>query len=262
MRWIIGDIHGMCKPLAAVLKEIDRRDAKRQLIFAGDYVNRGPESKQVIELLLGVAGATFLRGNHDDVFDQVLHDQCYLNKPDVEERLAAFKWFMDFGLYQTFESYGADATMLLAAARKPSVHLLDELGALVPKKHHEFIKALEPAFEDDEFFVAHAKWDPERSTDDICKQVERFAGLRQTLLWGRYNESEIAAEKKWSRRGYFGHTPVTVYGDGASPVPIMGPKIVLIDTGAALPEGRRLTAFCHETDEFLQADPSGIIVKA
>jgi hypothetical protein len=70
----------------------------------------------------------------------------------------------------------------------------------------------------------------------------------------------LASEKAWGRRGYFGHTPVTYYVDAA--VPIVAERMVLVDTGAALPEGQRLTAYCHQTNEFVQADPSGRLVQS
>jgi hypothetical protein len=44
-------------------------------------------------------------------------------------------------------------------------------------------------------------------------------------------------------------------------VPITGPSIVLLDTAAALGPLGRLTAYCADTGQFLQADPSGRLVK-
>jgi hypothetical protein len=52
--------------------------------------------------------------------------------------------------------------------------------------------------------------------------------------------------KGWGKTGYFGHTPMKYYGRVG---PILGPEIVLIDTGAF--SGGGLTAICHETKEIL-----------
>src|SRR6185295_9952087 len=108
MRWIIGDIHGMRDPLARLLDEVTRVDAAARFYFVGDYINRGPDSKGVIDLLLSLSGAKFARGNHDDVFDHVLNDSYYATNAAMGQRMTAFGWFMEFGLDQTFSSYGVD----------------------------------------------------------------------------------------------------------------------------------------------------------
>ncbi|MEZ0265596.1 MAG: metallophosphoesterase, partial [Phycisphaerae bacterium] len=45
MRWIIGDVHGMLRPLETLLAEVRRVDSKARFYFVGDYVNRGPSSR-------------------------------------------------------------------------------------------------------------------------------------------------------------------------------------------------------------------------
>ena len=77
MRWVIGDIHGMIRPLEALLRAIRQHDDAAELLFVGDFVNRGPESKAVVELLMSLDNAKCVRGNHDDVFDQVMSGQSY-----------------------------------------------------------------------------------------------------------------------------------------------------------------------------------------
>src|SRR5687768_3911030 len=106
MRWVIGDIHGMLSPLENLLAAVERKDPKRELLFVGDYVNRGPQSKGVIDLLLSLSNARFVRGNHDDIFDQVICGQSIAGKPGEEHRISAFQWFMQHGLDKTFLSYG------------------------------------------------------------------------------------------------------------------------------------------------------------
>ena len=66
----IGDIHGCPDELSALLKaiELDKSDT---LIFVGDYVDRGPSAKDVIDILLEVkrnhSDSVFLKGNHEDM---------------------------------------------------------------------------------------------------------------------------------------------------------------------------------------------------
>ena len=52
MRWIVGDIHGMVQPLATLLLQTRKHDPDAQFLFVGDYVNRGRDSRNVIELLI------------------------------------------------------------------------------------------------------------------------------------------------------------------------------------------------------------------
>ena len=68
MNWVIGDIHGMLRPLRALVDRVRRADPGAALLFVGDYINRGPDSKGVIDFLLALDGARFCRGNHDDIF--------------------------------------------------------------------------------------------------------------------------------------------------------------------------------------------------
>ena len=93
MRWVVGDIHGMRIPLAALLDAVRRLDGDARFYFVGDYVNRGSESRQVVDLLMSMTDARFIRGNHDDVFDQVLHGQAYTGETGESQRLAAFRAF-------------------------------------------------------------------------------------------------------------------------------------------------------------------------
>src|SRR5437660_1771074 len=109
MRWLIGDVHGMVRPLETILRRIESVDSESVLYFVGDYVNRGRHTRQVIDLLLDLDNARFIRGNHDDVVDQILHGAAYAENDSRGDRFAAFQWFLEHGLYETLQSYGAEA---------------------------------------------------------------------------------------------------------------------------------------------------------
>ena len=263
MRWVIGDIHGMIRPLEALLRAIERHDQSPQFMFVGDYVNRGPDSRAVIELLMALEHAHFVRGNHDDVFDQVLSGQSYAGKPGEDQRAMAFQWFMQHGLDKTFHSYGVYPRELTNVLRKPTPKSLDELAAHVPAVHRKWIRNLPVVLESDDLFVAHAKWDVFTPVDEppISERLRESELTRYSLLWGRYSADELLHDKPWSRTGYFGHTPVDTYTEsGTHLVPVIGPHIVMLDTAAALVAAGRLTAFCHESASFLQADVNGRLV--
>jgi serine/threonine protein phosphatase 1 len=259
MRWVIGDIHGMFRPLEKLLAAIERKDPLRQLLFVGDYVNRGPDSKGVIDLLLSLKDAHFVRGNHDDVFDHVLHNVSYCGEPGEDFREASFKWFMQHGLDKTFMSYGVSEGELKNVLRRTTAAALDELTRQVPAGHRQFIRNLPAVIESADLFVAHAKWDVHTPTEKptVAQRLASSEKLRYPLLWGRYRSDEIEADKPWARTGYFGHTPVDSYLESADLVPVTGPKIVLLDTAAALVPHGRLSAYCHETGQFIQVDQNG-----
>lgn len=267
MHWIVGDIHGMLKPLEALLELIRRLDAAPSLCFVGDFVNRGPDAKAVIDLLLTLDNARFVRGNHDDIFDQVLHGKSFARNPTFGDRLAGFQWFMQHGLMTTLISYGADYAELDYLQQHPSLPRVEKLLAMVPESHRRFIRNLPAIIEDEGFFVGHGKWGPDDPSEGPPPSVRLdFDPVRrERLLWGRFESAEIRRNKAWRRTGYFGHTPVDNYPDllpSEEFVPIVGPGIVLLDTACALSPQGRLTAVCHETQTFHQADRFGNIITA
>lgn len=277
MRWIIGDIHGMLRPLRNLVDTVLKHDPQARFIFAGDYVNRGPDAKGVIEYLMGMANAVFLRGNHDDIFDQILHGTCYADNATRGDRLAAFGWFMKYGLDSTLLSYGIDVGYLYKTVDDPTADKLQRIIDWVPQSHRDFIRNLPPAYEDEEIFVVHGKWDPDEpcTKPGIAERLAADPSLRHRLLWGRFTENELIRAKAWDRTGFFGHTPVSNYHasyrtpgaavrgmvDRPNMIPLGGPRIVLLDTAAALGEDGRLTAFSVETHSYLQTDHFGKVLE-
>lgn len=259
MRWIIGDIHGMLRPLRGLVGAISRRDPAAHIIFLGDYVNRGPESRKVVDLLLSLPHATFLRGNHDDVFDLLLHGDCYICHPGARDPLAAFTWFMQHGLAETLMSYGADWADLEQAMRQPTPEKVQQFIKPVPASHRRFFRSLKAVYETEGFFAAHGYWHPDEPDDSpgLAAQIDGDPTLRYRLLWGRFTDAQIRQPKHWQRTGFFGHTPVLNYPAGADLTPVFGPNIVLLDTASALAASGMLSAMCAETGMVLQADRAG-----
>lgn len=264
MYWLIGDIHGMIRPLEALLAAIDRRDPAAHRVFLGDYVNRGPDSRRVIDLMIATPHATFLRGNHDDIFDLVLHGDCYICNPTAPNRIAAFTWFLQYGLVETLMSYGVDCAEIDHVGRKPSDRAIIECVHAVPENHRNFIRTLVPTFQTAQFFAAHGFWDPDDADDprDMEAQLDKDLKFRYRLLWDRFPEEQISRKKKWKRTGYFGHTPVYNYPAGADFAPIFGDKLVLLDTAVALSPAGFLSAVCAESGTVLQANRGGEIIEA
>lgn len=257
MRWVIGDVHGMRLALEGLLDAIAKRDPSPKLIFAGDYVNRGPDSQGVIKLLLTLENASFVRGNHDDILDIILHGKGFCDHPATIEPVAAFGWFMQHGLAETLISYGADYADLEYAAAHATPERIRETVSIVPDAHRAFIHDLPALHDEEDLFVVHAMWDADEPDDDIAGQLAKSSGeARFKVLWGRFADADIERAKRWKRTGYFGHTPVQTYR-GGSVEPLRGPKIFLLDTGAALSATGRLSAVCVESGECVQVQRNG-----
>ena len=94
---MISDIHGCLAPLRKMI-EIIEPTPEDHLIFVGDYVDRGPDSKGVIDFLIGIKkkyNSTFLHGNHEEKF--LL---SHLDKTDLAH------WLEAWGGGATLKSYG------------------------------------------------------------------------------------------------------------------------------------------------------------
>jgi hypothetical protein len=270
VRWIVGDIHGMSVPLKGLVESVAKADPSPTWIFVGDYVNRGPDSRGVIEFLLKLPSARFCRGNHDDIFDVLLNGQSYVDQLTHNNRGAAYKWFMEYGLRDTLASYGAADGAMRAVLEHPTEGGLDGLIAGVPQAHRQFIRNLPPVIEDSDMFVVHARWEPATPDEDPSPTtyLDVDHDLRKTATWGRFAPAEVDQPKTWRRTGFFGHTPVDFYGTrggynaqgGGKLVPVIGEKMVLLDTAAALSPVGRLTAFCRETSSYIQVDRQGRVV--
>jgi len=260
----------MLNPLQVLVRAVQQADTQANFYFVGDYVNRGPDSKGVIDFLLKLGHSKFCRGNHDDIFDLMVNGQSFAEAMTHNNRPAAFKWFMEHGLDHTFISYGATVQLLKSVLAHPTDPGIDALASLVPEAHKKFIRSLPSALEEPDFFVIHAKWEPLVPDEDPSPStyIEVDSGLHQTVTWSRFTAAEIDAEKTWRRTAYFGHTPVDAYGarggydphGGGHLVPIFGNKMVLTDTAAAVSPVGRLTAVCADTGKFIQCDRQGKIV--
>jgi serine/threonine protein phosphatase 1 len=130
--YAVGDIHGCAALLDALLEKInaDAAGKPRRLVFLGDYVDRGDDSKGVIDRLVSIRArepeTIFLKGNHE----QAVLD--FLDAPDRNE-----DW-LHWGGDKTLESYGAEDIW-----SKPPARLAAELNDRLPDAHFDFLTTLE-----------------------------------------------------------------------------------------------------------------------
>lgn len=121
---VIGDIHGNARALKVMLQLLDGR--VKQYVFVGDYVNRGPDSASVIDLLIDLSRrhpSTFVAGNHDVAFMDAL-------------KTGSLARFLGIGGAATVRSY----------VPLPKGDVLESLRMAVPSEHHQFLERLVPHF--------------------------------------------------------------------------------------------------------------------
>jgi serine/threonine protein phosphatase 1 len=167
--FIVGDIHGCLRTLKDLLKKIDWHPERDGLVFIGDYVDRGSDSKGVVDLLIELstesARVRFLMGNHEDLFLNYLHG----GDPDL--------YFFNGG-GATLRSYGIHER------------------ATIPHEHISFLQSLELYIELDDYWIVHAGMRP---------GIEIHEQSPRDLLWIR--EPFLMSDYDFGKTVIFGHTP-------------------------------------------------------
>ena len=145
---IIGDIHACPAELETLLAALALQPADH-LVCLGDYIDRGPDARAVVDLLLGIQTAavcrcTFLKGNHEDMFlDFLGYDGLYGQS------------FLMNGGQQTLASYQCDPW---TPGR--------EVAALMPDTHREFFLNLQLYLPADAVLCVHAGINPGYSLEE------------------------------------------------------------------------------------------------
>ena len=146
----IGDIHGCANTLRVILKDIDPQ-SEDSFVFLGDYINRGPDSKGVIDQIISLSDKCHvdtILGNHEEM----LLGAYQGSKSD-------YAFWCKFGGDQTLASYGVNN-----AKDIPSQHLL-------------FIAHCKDYLETDDFIFVHAGCDPDLPLDKIDGAALRWNKL-------------------------------------------------------------------------------------
>ena len=191
--WAIGDIHGrhdLLRPLVeAIRADMRATDAqKKVVIFLGDYVDRGPDSREVIRYLAALPAGDgvewrFLKGNHEETMVKFLDDP-----------MVGVQW-CEYGGEATLRAYGLrppDMKHRAEAWRRLSTDLDHKLGA----DERAFLANLELQVSIGDYFFAHAGARPGLPLD------RQSAG---DLLWIR--SSFLRSDVEFEKVVVHGHTP-------------------------------------------------------
>ena len=171
--FVVGDIHGCYEKLCALMDKIPIDMNQDQLLFIGDYIDRGPGSIEVMDFLIDLKkrspGIIFLKGNHEDML------QNYLDGSD------RFTYLLNSG-QQTLDAYlnNRDAS--------------DDYP--VPPAHLEFLDALRLYYQTEDYIFVHA---------GLREKIPLESQKEADLLWIR--DEFIYSDYDFGKRVIFGHTP-------------------------------------------------------
>ena len=214
MLYAVGDIHGEGELLQELLAKLPLHDDD-QLVFVGDYVDRGPDSFGVVETLIEFSRTrqcTFLLGNHESMF-------------------------LDFLGWRGARYFGGDAFLTNGGDRTlASYGYFDQEGLEptsfeLPPGHEEFFRATKLSYQMGDYLFVHAGIGRDLLVENDVDYVLRRA-RPEDLLWDR---SGIDLPHKLGVTIVYGHTPEPEFG-----VRWNLPFSIGIDTGAVY--GGRLTA--------------------
>ena len=204
----IGDIHGRLDLLEPLLAEIGRQaraDRRTMVVTLGDYVDRGADSRGVVQRLLDLEArpdteARFLRGNHDQILLDFLADP------------ALGPYWCRVGGRETLLSYGVQPPPTRRRLQEWRL-ARDAFADALPERHLAFFQGLLPSFTCGDYFFAHAGAKPGAPLD---------AQTEQDLMWIR--KPFLEDEARFERIVVHGHTP--------SEEPHADHRRVGLDTGA------------------------------
>lgn len=188
--YAIGDVHGRADLLSNLFALIDadlaRRAPARTLhIMLGDYIDRGPASREVIDLILARArrqDVVALKGNHDAFVPQALDDPSTMGD-----------WLMMHGV-ETLASYGLTSANV---AKSRLSDIAKAFAAALPDSHLEFFRGLKSSFSCGDFFFAHA---------GVRPGIELDRQSEEDLIWIR--QDFLRHEGDFGKVIVHGHTPV------------------------------------------------------
>ena len=164
----VGDIHGCLVSLEKLMAKVQPTPRDR-VVFMGDYVDRGPDSRGVLDYLIAFGqkfpNSIFLKGNHEEMFLDFIAGRNQL-------------LYFNNGGETTLQNY-QEASKLR-----------------IPKAHLDFLEGLRLYYETDRFVFAHAGLRP---------GIPPHAQHPKDLLWIR--EEFLFSSYDWGKIVVFGHTP-------------------------------------------------------
>jgi serine/threonine protein phosphatase 1 len=218
MKFVIGDIHGEVSKLRKLVKNIAHVDSSPELVFIGDYLDKGEAVNETLAYLQNLSGkhpCTFLLGNHEYLWLN-LHDNTAKNEAYLEK----------YGGLKTMRSLGGKN--------------IQDAREILFSRFGDFFSALVPFWQYQTFVAVHSGIRPE----DFAKELKDIP--LENFLFNRYEfltDDELYLGKN---RIIFGHTGFYT--------PYISKNKIGIDTAACFLEQQPLTAFCIDGRYFINSD--------
>lgn len=188
--YVIGDIHGrldlLDRVIAAIGRDVERHGSDALTVTLGDYIDRGPASRGVLDRLIGNPFPTphvALKGNHEELLEGFIDD------PTVAEH-----WRRLGGL-ETLHSYGVPVSGVMVG--KNYEEAADRLRAALPAEHASFLQSLKTSLSYGRYFLCHA---------GVRPGVPLEKQSAKDLLWIR--DEFLNSTKDFGKIVVHGHTPV------------------------------------------------------
>jgi serine/threonine protein phosphatase 1 len=206
--YAIGDVHGRFDLLQDLIARVEADDTARipadtHVVMLGDLIDRGPQSREIIDYFLRGAPrfATWhlIQGNHEEMLLKLIDDPDSPHMPQ----------FLRYGGRETFESYGAPQRVL----DMPDRYAPDTLPSYVPEHHRALLRGMHDGVQFGDYFLTHA---------GIRPGVPLAEQDRQDLRWIRREFLDSEAD----------HGVVVVHGHTVLSDVEMRPNRIGIDTGA------------------------------
>ena len=211
--WVIGDVHGYFETLQELLKKLDYTDDD-VIIFMGDLIDKGPNSKAVFELVTKAENFFSIRGNHEEMLRLSL-------TPKYKGRMK--KSWLKYGGKQTLDSISQD----------------DELALKEAANWIPLIEAMPTELVLNDFRIVHAGYNPISNLESQTNKDRMWN--REIFEWENIFDSQ--------RQIIVGHTPIQTLGcrpndgiwegklrlkDGRSSVVCIDGGVALRDSDSAL----------------------------
>lgn len=216
--YCIGDLHGRADLLSAS-RSLIKFDAKKQghkkcnIVYLGDYIDRGPDSKLVLENLINspmnkdIFNEIFIKGNHEQMMSVALG---YTNPPQGKRSDWQSMWLenggieclLSFGIFPTIPGWEYSDIISRREAKDPSAWSWTEIEFNIPKYFLEWIRDLPNTFCEGKYFFCHAGADPKFPIDRQSNMVYlwiRKGSLDHTGHWTDQNQNKYKL--------VHGHTP-------------------------------------------------------
>ncbi len=214
MTFVIGDIHGEITKLKDLMKHLLKFGAKK-LIFIGDYINKGENSKLTLDYLVQLSqqqNVIFLMGNHEYMLLE------YMRRKRYKQQL------MKYTLTSTIEDFSVS---------------FDNLEKYIYSHYQNFFDSLELYYETEKYFISHAGIDIKYINQSLDVIPE------EAFLFSRYDfiRSKLMINDK-----------IFIFGHTAFSYPFYDGTKIGIDTAAVYEKNNPLTAYCLEKELFINSN--------